>query len=127
MDKAQDNIGTSYFRKKGWKPFEFQKKCWDAYLQGKHGLLNAPTGSGKTYAIWFGILQEFLNNYKPDLKRSPGLQALWITPVRALAEEIYIATTRVVEELEIDFEVGSARVIPVPPPELGRHVQCHKC
>ena len=106
MVNIGDDIGTQYFQKKGWKPFSFQKACWKAYLEGKNGLLNAPTGSGKTYALWFGILQEYLNTYKPDLKRPPGLQVIWITPVRALAEEILQASMRVVAELGINFEVG---------------------
>ncbi|MGB3150470.1 MAG: DEAD/DEAH box helicase, partial [Maribacter sp.] len=49
-------IAETWFQNRGWKPFPFQKKAWKAFLQGKHGLLNAPTGSGKTYALWFPIV-----------------------------------------------------------------------
>ena len=32
--------------------FLFQKKTWLAYLDGKSGLVHAPTGTGKTFAVW---------------------------------------------------------------------------
>ena len=42
------NIAENWFQKRGWKSFPFQTQTWTAFLQGKNGLLNAPTGSGKT-------------------------------------------------------------------------------
>ena len=41
------NIAENWFAQQHWKPFKFQKETWKAFLQGKDGLLNAPTGSGK--------------------------------------------------------------------------------
>ena len=46
----------NWFSAKKWKVFPFQKQTWKAYLDGKDGMLNAPTGSGKTYAVGLGIL-----------------------------------------------------------------------
>ncbi|MEM6736822.1 MAG: DEAD/DEAH box helicase, partial [Bacteroidota bacterium] len=54
------DIAEKWFKSKGWKVFDFQKKTWKAYLNGKSGLLNAPTGSGKTYALWIPAALEFL-------------------------------------------------------------------
>ncbi|HWL09102.1 MAG TPA: hypothetical protein VNQ76_11915, partial [Planctomicrobium sp.] len=45
-----------WFRQQGWRPFPFQKQTWGAMLEGKSGLLHATTGTGKTYAVWMGIL-----------------------------------------------------------------------
>ncbi len=60
-----------------WKPFKFQKDTWTAFLQGKDGLLNAPTGSGKTYALWFPIVLNYIKN-NPDYKtkHKKGLKAI---------------------------------------------------
>ena len=44
------DIIQEWFNQRNWQPFQFQKDCWQAYLNGESGLLNAPTGSGKTYA-----------------------------------------------------------------------------
>ena len=47
-----------WFEEQGWRPQPFQKACWKSYGQGQNGMLHAPTGSGKTYAIWGGIVAE---------------------------------------------------------------------
>ena len=60
-------IAETWFQEKNWKPFPFQKKTWNAFLLGKNGLLNAPTGSGKTYALWAPIVLEYIKN-NPDYK-----------------------------------------------------------
>ena len=52
---------TQWFCEQGWRPQAFQKECWKAYDQGKNGMLHSPTGSGKTYALWGGIVQEAFN------------------------------------------------------------------
>ncbi len=91
-----------WFKDQGWKPQAFQKKCWKAYAEGKNGMLHAPTGSGKTYALWGGILQEALEQNK----HPKGVQALWITPLRALAVEIQQATQRMCNELQPELTIA---------------------
>ncbi|SFR34480.1 ATP-dependent helicase Lhr and Lhr-like helicase [Robiginitalea myxolifaciens] len=100
-------IAEMWFRKAGWLPFPFQKKTWKAFLDGYHGLLNAPTGSGKTYALWFPILLHYIQqNPEYRTKKTPGLKAIWITPLRALSQEIKQSAERIIADLEIPFEVG---------------------
>jgi ATP-dependent Lhr-like helicase len=100
-------LAESWFEGQGWKPFAFQRKSWKAYLQGKHGLLNAPTGSGKTYALWIPIVLEYIKN-NPDYKtkHKKGIKAIWITPLRALSVEIEQAATRFAEEMDTQLTVG---------------------
>jgi len=101
------SLAENWFLKNNWKPFPFQKKTWNAFLQGKHGLLNAPTGSGKTYALWVPIVLQYLKdnpNYCNDHKK--GLKAIWITPLRALSVEIQQAAQRFAEELDTGLTVG---------------------
>lgn len=100
-------IATDWFTERGWKPFPFQTQTWTAFLQGKHGLLNAPTGSGKTYALWMPIVLDYIKS-NPDYKtkHKPGLKAIWITPLRALSTEIKQAAERVANELETGMTVG---------------------
>ena len=101
------NIAHDWFKSRGWKPFPFQTQTWTAFMQGKHGLLNAPTGSGKTYALWFPIVLDYIKknpNYKT--KHTPGLKAIWITPLRALSVEIKQAAERVVDDLGLGLTVG---------------------
>ena len=100
-------IAENWFQQQGWKPFPFQKQTWKAFLQGKHGLLNAPTGSGKTYALWFPIVLDYIKRH-PDYKtkHKKGLKAIWITPLRALSQEIKQSAERVVADLETQMTVG---------------------
>ncbi|MGB2403776.1 MAG: ligase-associated DNA damage response DEXH box helicase [Flavobacteriaceae bacterium] len=93
---------NAWFKAQQWRPQPFQKECWEAYIAGQNGMLHAPTGSGKTYALWGGIILEALNN-----KEKPkGLQALWITPLRALAVEIQQATQRMNNDLSPKLKVA---------------------
>ncbi|MEM1257819.1 MAG: DEAD/DEAH box helicase, partial [Bacteroidota bacterium] len=100
-------IAQTWFQDQGWKPHAFQKETWTFFLQGKHGLLNAPTGSGKTYALWFPIVLNYIKN-NPNYKTKPkrGLKAVWITPLRALSQEIKQSAERIVEDLELPMTVG---------------------
>jgi len=100
-------IAESWFQQQNWKPFKFQKDTWKAFLQGKHGLLNAPTGSGKTYALWFPIVLNYIKN-NPDYKtkHKKGLKAVWITPLRALSQEIRQSAERVAADLGTQMTVG---------------------
>lgn len=100
-------IGKDWFHERGWKPFAFQTDAWQAYLDGFNGLVNAPTGSGKTYSLMVAIALEFIKN-NPDYKNSKnvGLQAIWITPIRALSKEIELSANRMIEGLGLPWKVG---------------------
>tara|TARA_R110002012_G_scaffold250730_4_gene428644 strand:+ start:6569 stop:9037 length:2469 start_codon:yes stop_codon:yes gene_type:complete len=102
------NDGKQRFVKKGWKPFDFQVDTWRAFLQEKSGLLNAPTGSGKTYALWVPCLLEYMREHPADYKkpRKNGLRVLWITPLRALARDIQLAMEGMCTDFEIPWEIG---------------------
>jgi len=103
--KGRDII-VDWFKARNWTPFPFQEETAQQYLIGKSGLLNAPTGSGKTYALFLPVLIEWLNN-TPNYqnKTNNGLQLIWITPLRALSKDIQKAMLQVCEELSIPWRV----------------------
>jgi len=92
----------AWFKVKSWKPFQFQEETWSSFLSGRSGLVNAPTGSGKTYSLLVPII---LQHQKLNKKEAKGLSAVWITPIRALGKEILQSTERIVSDLGIDFTV----------------------
>lgn len=100
IGKAED-----WFKSKDWNSFEFQRKTWEAYLGGKSGLLNAPTGSGKTYALWIPCVLEFLQDHHPS-EVKPELSVLWITPLRALAKDIRSAMQTFCDDIDVRWKVG---------------------
>src|SRR3569833_656185 len=103
--------------------FEFQRAAWQAYLNHESGLINAPTGTGKTLAAWLGPVlaaraqlasssggplasrlgsvpaaRRTLNagesapasarERSPRPRSSAGPRVLWVTPLRALANDL---------------------------------------
>ncbi|NDC40590.1 MAG: ligase-associated DNA damage response DEXH box helicase [Chitinophagia bacterium] len=95
-------IASAWFGQQNWVPHPFQVENWAAITGGYSGLLNAPTGFGKTYSIWFGVLHHYFHL----TQRKKGLHCLYITPLRALSKEIYLATTRVSDGLGLDYSIG---------------------
>ncbi len=92
MPRRQNDIPeaiTDWFARYGWEPFGFQRQTWAAYRQGRSGLLHAPTGMGKTLAVWMGPLIEWMVEHSAsDAGPEPEpLRVLWITPLRALATD----------------------------------------
>lgn len=100
-------IAGGWFQEKGWEPFPFQLEAWEHYLNGYHGLVNAPTGSGKTYALILPIFLEFIKAHPDEIGReNNGLQAIWITPIRALTKEIQQAAQRAAQDLGLNWNIA---------------------
>ena len=96
----------SWFKSQGWKPFAFQLQAWSAYLSGGQGLVNAPTGSGKTYSLLLPVLADGIQRQAIDPKSTDGGQVLWITPIRALAKEIEQSAQRAIDGMGGSWTVG---------------------
>ncbi len=101
-------IIQEWYRQKNWHQFPFQREMEAAYLGGYSGLLNAPTGSGKTFALFLPFLADFINKH-PDYKtrQNNGLQMLWITPLRALTNDIKKAMQEVCDDLQIPWKIAT--------------------
>ncbi|MEG2804943.1 ligase-associated DNA damage response DEXH box helicase [Stenotrophomonas sp.] len=102
---------VAWFDSRGWAPLPFQKTMWRHYLGGASGLLHTPTGSGKTLAMFGGPLLQALADPLPPVagrarKRVPALQVLWITPLRALANDTARALREPLAGLGLDWQVG---------------------
>ena len=111
-----------WFERRGWAPFAFQREVWDAYLRGESGLVHASTGTGKTYAAWWGPLLEGIADRKLQIadcvtaqqqssskkQRStnvaaPPLRVLWITPLRALVADTAAALRAPIDDLGLPW------------------------
>ena len=81
--------------------FRFQEETWQHIINNKSGLVNAPTGCGKTFSVFLGSIIQFINNNPESYqtKKNNGLQLLWITPLRALAKDIGRAMEDVITQL----------------------------
>lgn len=93
---------AQWFAAQGWSPQPFQREVWAHMAEGRSGLLNAPTGTGKTYAVWGGVVNAALHR----AGKANGLRAIWITPLRALAGEIAESAQRMCDGVGLDWKVG---------------------
>lgn len=94
-----------WYTRKNWKPYPFQLQLADAYAAGLHGLLNAPTGSGKTYAMFLPVVCTQLQKIADGQLPAPGLKVLWITPLRALAKDICKALQEACTIMQLNWKV----------------------
>jgi ATP-dependent Lhr-like helicase len=107
MTSKGQKVIQQWYKQKQWKQFPFQKEMEEAYLSGFSGLLNAPTGSGKTFALFLPFLADFINKY-PDTyttQKNNGLLMLWITPLRALTNDIRKAMQEVCDDIGLPWRI----------------------
>lgn len=116
----------AWFAARHWQAFDFQSEVWTHAQAGRSGLLHAGTGTGKTYAVWFGALLRACAQANRGLTRpldptsdSGGsvsrsslagadrgrLQVLWITPMRALAADTVSALAQPLADLGLNWSV----------------------
>jgi len=77
----------SWFLENLGPPTEVQKMAWPIIQKRKNVLISAPTGSGKTMAAFFAILDS-LSRYDLAGKLQEGIQVVYISPLKALSNDI---------------------------------------
>ena len=92
----------SWFERRGWSPLPFQQRSWAAYLEGRSGLIQVPTGSGKTFAAVMGPIAAML----AETGDYPGIRLLYITPLRALSRDLALAIREPISEMRWPLRVG---------------------
>ena len=92
----------AWFEAQGWTPLPFQRRCWQAYLEGQSGLIQVPTGSGKTFAAVMGPIARML----AESPAPKGLRLLYITPLRALSRDLALAISEPIEAMGWPLRVG---------------------
>jgi ATP-dependent Lhr-like helicase len=87
-----------WFAARGWAPMPFQEEAWAAFARGESGIVQVPTGAGKTYAAYLGPLAEVAAN---------GGAILYLSPLRAMARDVEAALRAPVEALGLPIRVES--------------------
>ncbi len=86
-----------FFRRFG-KLTPIQEKAIPVILQGKNACVISATASGKTEAVLAPIIEKILR------KRGRGIQILYITPTRALVNDIHERISELLEQVEIEVQ-----------------------
>ena len=74
-----------FFFSNGWEPLPYQEESWKAFLNGENGIIQVPTGCGKTFAALMGPLSKI-----KDPKNKNSVNILLITPLKALSRDLKI-------------------------------------
>ncbi len=82
-------VVAKWFEKTFGEPTPPQAKGWPLIAQGKNVLLLAPTGSGKTLAAFLKCLDGLYQENDTGKASAPGVQVLYISPLKALNNDIY--------------------------------------
>lgn len=102
QDSPGYRIVTGWMRSRGQTPFSFQERTWKYYGMGYSGMVVAPTGFGKTFSVFLGVLIDFMN--QPGAYQ-PGLKLLWISPLRSLAKDLARAMQQAADEIGLGWTV----------------------
>jgi len=90
---------TDWFAAKGWHPRTHQLAMLEEARAGRHALLVATTGAGKTLAGFLPTLTELIE------QPSEGLHTLYVSPLKALAVDIRRNLVTPIEEMGLDIRV----------------------
>src|SRR5215212_3251775 len=76
---------AAWFRSSVGTPTPAQVLGWPSIAAGEHTLILAPTGSGKTLAAFLACLDQLWKDPGPER----GVQLLYVSPLKALNNDIY--------------------------------------
>ncbi|MBA4041474.1 MAG: DNA ligase-associated DEXH box helicase [Sphingobium sp.] len=90
---------VEWFATKGWAPRRHQREMLAAARAGRHALLVAPTGAGKTLAGFLPTLAELIE------APGEGLHTLYVSPLKALAVDVQRNLIAPIAEMALDIRV----------------------
>ncbi len=98
LDVFHEQVGRWFAQRVG-DPTEVQALAWPRIAAGEHVLVTAPTGSGKTLTAFLWSLNQLLTG----VWSGSGVQTLYISPLRALNNDIRRNLLKPLGELEKQF------------------------
>jgi len=90
---------ANWFATRGWAPRSHQLDMLEVGRAGRHGLLVATTGAGKTLAGFLPTLTELIES------PTEGLHTLYVSPLKALAVDVQSNLLTPVEEMGLDIRI----------------------
>lgn len=95
----------TWFAGRGWRIRSHQTAMLDADRRGKHALLVADTGAGKTLAGFLPTLADFCPSAFGDTGPPEGLHTLYVSPLKALAHDVQRNLLAPVEEMGLPLRI----------------------
>jgi len=76
-----------WFERALGKPTDVQHEAWPSIAAGRHVLVSAPTGTGKTLSAFLVFIDQMMTEARMGTL-SPDLQLIYISPLKSLAGDI---------------------------------------
>ena len=86
---------AEWFGSRYGTPTAIQTAAWPPIAEGRHVLLTAPTGSGKTLTAFLAAINEIITGHRPVGETS----VLYVSPLKALNNDIRRNLMQPLEEL----------------------------
>jgi len=93
---------AAWFRRRGWQPRAHQLAITAALAGGRHVLLTAPTGGGKTLA---GFLSSLIDLEARGPVERPPLHTLYVSPLKALTVDVARNLDEPVVEMDLPVRI----------------------
>ncbi|GGB93157.1 DNA ligase-associated DEXH box helicase [Novosphingobium endophyticum] len=94
-----------WFAARGWRVRRHQEQMLAAADRGRHALLVADTGAGKTLAGFLPTLAAFCPSRLGQATPPEGLHTLYVSPLKALAHDVQRNLIAPVEEIGLPIRV----------------------
>ncbi len=102
-DTLIPQIFQDWFWKKDWSIRDYQRDMVEAFARGRDTLLIAPTGGGKTLS---GLMPSLIDLQDKAADAKPALHTLYISPLRALTNDIERNLMKPIGDLNLPITVG---------------------
>jgi ATP-dependent Lhr-like helicase len=97
---------ADWFAGRGWSPRRHQLEMVAAGQSGRHALLVAPTGGGKTLAGFLPSLIELAERGpRPQHGPGSGVHTLYLSPLKALTTDVERNLTTPIREIGLNIHV----------------------
>ncbi len=85
--RADPSPVFQWFAAKYGDPTPAQREAWPRLARGDNLLLASPTGTGKTFAAFLGVLDQLAQQHEAGTLRD-GIQCVYVSPLRALSYDL---------------------------------------
>ena len=96
---------AAWFAARGWRVRRHQLEMLTADSEGRHALLVADTGAGKTLAGFLPTLAAFAPSWLAGTPPPDGLHTLYLSPLKALANDVQRNLLAPVEEIGLPIRI----------------------
>ncbi len=98
-----------WFSEKVGQPTDIQSRAWPKIAAGRHVLVAAPTGSGKTLTAFLWAIQQLLTGKWP----AGQVRVVYVSPLKALNNDVKRNLMIPLEQLSICFKESNEAFTPI--------------